>query len=209
MNNLVIIGCGGHTRAILSTAKLMKKWKTFTLLDLNFKEQHEFILGERVLDYKEEINKLNYKNNSFFISIGDNYKRKKIYNELIFDSNKKFTNIIHPISYVDESVKMGIGNFIAQFTNLGAESKIGAFNIINTNANLEHESEIGNFNHLAPSSTICGRTIIEDNIFLGTNAVLIEKINIAKNTIIGAGSVVTKSITSSGGKFVGTPAKKI
>ena len=76
-------------------------------------------------------------------------------------------------------------------------------------SNLEHESIIGSYNHLAPSSTICGKTKIEDNIFLGSNAVIVEKIKIAKNTIIGAGAVVTKSIVSSGGKFVGIPAKEI
>ena len=77
MSNLVIVGAGGHTRATVSTAKLMKKWNNLTILDINFKGGQEYILGVKVQDYNEFIKNFNSQNNTFFISVGDNLMRKK------------------------------------------------------------------------------------------------------------------------------------
>ena len=49
---LVIIGSGGHTRAVLSTAKLMRKWNSFRILDIDFKNQKEEIMGVEIESYK-------------------------------------------------------------------------------------------------------------------------------------------------------------
>ena len=210
MNNniLIIIGSGGHTRAVLSTAKLMKRWNFFKILDIDFKKSKEKIMGFEIEPYKNISNYLNNENTNLFISIGDNKIRKEIYLELE-KYKEKFINIIHPNSYIDETSTIGTGNFFSQFSNVGPYSKLGDFNIINTNANLEHESSLGNFNHLAPGSIICGRSEIKDNIFIGSNSVIIEKKLISDNNIIGAGSVVLNSIISQGGKYAGVPAKKI
>ena len=35
MNNLIIFGSGGHSRSVLSIAKLTSKWKNITIVDLN------------------------------------------------------------------------------------------------------------------------------------------------------------------------------
>ena len=207
-NFLIIIGSGGHTRAVLSTAKLMRKWNSFRILDIDFKNQKEEIMGVEIESYKKIFSFLSQENYNLFISIGDNKKRKKIFLELNNYKNK-FTNIIHPTSFIDDSAEIGIGNYLSQFSSLGSYSKLGDFNIINTNANLEHESSLGNFNHLGPGSIVCGRTKIKDNNFIGSNSVIIEQKEISDNNIIGAGSVVLHSIISKGGKYVGAPAKKI
>ena len=207
-NILTIIGSGGHARAVLSTAKLMKRWNFFRILDIDFKMSKEKIIGVEIEPYKNISNYLNKENNNLFIAIGDNKVRKDIFLELK-NYKYKFINIIHPNSYIDETSEIGTGNYFSQFSSIGPCTKLGDFNIINTNANLEHESSLGNFNHLAPGSTICGRSEIKDNIFIGSNSVIIEKKVISDNNIIGAGSVVLKSIISKGGKYAGVPVKKI
>ena len=52
-NCLTIIGSGGHTRAVLSTAKLMRKWNSFRILDIDFKNQKEEIMGVEIESYKK------------------------------------------------------------------------------------------------------------------------------------------------------------
>jgi len=208
LKTLFIIGSGGHTRSVLSAAKLMDRWNEFKIIDLNFKNQSEQILGVKVFPVKELPKKLDSVKHNLFISIGDNKKREEIFTNFKFNISS-YTNIIHPKSYIDNHAKIGLGNYFGQFSNIGSEVEIGNFNIINTNANLEHEVKIGNFNHLAPSSCICGRSRLSNNIFLGCNSVIIEKINIAENNLFGAGTVVIKSITKENGKYIGVPAKEI
>ena len=206
--NLIIIGAGGHTRSVVSAAKLMNIWNQIKILDISYNYQTEEIMGIQIEPYKNLSIYSKSKDISFFISIGDNKKREIIYNSLI-DQKANFANVVHPLSYIDKTSLIGNGNYIGQFSNLGAYSKIGNFNIINTSSNLEHESSLGNFNHLAPGSVVCGRSEIKNNIFIGSNSVVVEKKLISDNNIIGAGSVVIKSIKSKGGKYVGIPAKKI
>ena len=207
MKKLFIIGSGGHTRSVLSAAKLMKIWDEFEILDTNFRNQQETILGVNVGSLNSFSNSLELDKCNIFISIGDNNKREEIFKKYSFDISL-FTNIIHPLSNIDPASMIGYGNFIGQFTNIGTEVKIGDFNIINTYANLEHEVCIGNFNHLAPSSTILGRSKITNNVFVGCNSTIIENLHIAKNNIIGAGALVIKSILEENGKYFGVPVKK-
>jgi sugar O-acyltransferase (sialic acid O-acetyltransferase NeuD family) len=208
LKTLFIIGSGGHTRSVLSAAKLMDKWGKFKIIDLNFNNQSEIILGAQVLPVEALPNKLDFLNHDVFISVGDNKKREEIFTKFNFDISS-YTNIIHPKSYIDKHSKMGLGNYFGQFSNIGSEVEVGNFNIINTHANLEHEVKVGNFNHLAPSSCICGRSKLSNNIFIGCNSVVIEKINVAKNNYIGAGTVVIRSIIKENGKYIGIPAKEI
>jgi len=208
LKKLFIIGAGGHTRAVLSTAKLMNNWKEFEILDTNFRNQKETILGVKVSSLKGFTNSFDKDNNNIFISIGDNHKREEIFKKYAFDI-ASFTNIIHPLSNIDDESKIGIGNFIGPFSNIGPEVEVGDFNIINSYANLEHEVSIGNFNHLAPSSTTLGRCKISNNVFVGCNSTIIENLHIAQNNFIGSGAIVIKSITEENGKYIGIPAKKI
>ncbi len=205
MKRLLIIGSGGHSRSVLSAAKSMKCWSDYKIIDINFSNQKEKIMGCGVYPFKKVENF--YKENfDFFIAIGDNMIRESILKSLSkYKCN--FVNILHPKAFIDNYSNIGIGNFVGQFSNIGACAKIGDFNIINTYGNIEHEVIMGNFNHLAPSSTICGRTVLKDRIFIGAKAVIIEKLSIANNTTIGAGSVVIKSVHKENNKLVGIPAK--
>lgn len=207
MKKLVVIGAGGHCRSVLSAAQSMQLWEDFKIIDLNFTNQKEKIIGYKVYPI-EKVNEYIKRKLDFFIAIGDNKIRKSTYR--FFNQNGcSFVNIIHPNSHIDKNSIIGKGNFIGQFSNIGACARLGNFNIVNNYGNVEHEVIMGDFNHLAPSSTICGRSKLEDNIFVGSNAVIIEKLSIAKNTIIGAGSVVLKSVDQPNKKLVGVPARII
>lgn len=207
MKDLIIIGSGGHCRSVISIAKLLASWSTIRIADLDFKNQEEFIMGVKVTSLNECL-KRNKDNLEIFTAIGDNQKRKIIYNGLS-NEGYKFINLIHPKSFIDQSAHIGNGNYIGQFSNIGAEVKIGNCNIINSYANLEHEVIIGNFNHMAPSTTICGRSRISNNIFMGVNSTIIQNLAISEGVIIGAGSVVFQSIEKDNQKVAGTPARNI
>ena len=141
-----------------------------------------------------------------FIAIGNNLERFETYKK-IEKYNFSYPNLIHPLAFLDPSSQMGNGNYIGQFSNLGAFSKIGDFNIINTYSNIEHEVSIQNFNQLAPGAIICGRSILKNKTFMGANSVIIDKLKIAENTIIGAGAVVLKDIEFPNNTYVGVPAR--
>ena len=206
MKDLIIFGSGGHSRSVISVARSMKKWNILAIVDFNTKGTKEFINNVPVKSYGELINKINPSKTDVFIAIGNNLERFNTYKK-IEKYNFSYPNLIHPLAFLDPSSQMGNGNYIGQFSNLGAFSKIGDFNIINTYSNIEHEVSIENFNQLAPGAIICGRSILKNKTFMGANSVIIDKLKIAENTTIGAGAVVLKDIEFPNNTYVGVPAR--
>lgn len=207
MNKLILIGSGGHARPVISAALLTKKWQIEGIIDLDYKNNdHEQILGIPVLGSFAALENYLNKDLSVFISIGDNYFRKKIYDENLF-KKFKYANIIHPKSIIDNSAVLGELNFIGPFVNIGPEVKIGNNNIINSYANIEHGTKIGNCCQICPSTNICGNCHIYDNVFLGTNSTVIPNITIESDNRIGAGSTIINNILVTGKTIVGVPGK--
>ena len=206
MKDLIILGSGGHARSVISVANSMKKWNIKAIVDFNFKGMNELINDVPVQSFDQTIKKINPLNANVFIAIGNNLERFNIYKKI---KKYKFSypNLIHPLAFLDPTSKIGNGNYIGQFSNVGAYSKIGDFNIINTHSNIEHEVSIENFNQLSPGAIICGRSSLKCKTFMGANSVIIDKLKIAEDTTIGAGAVVLKDIEFPNNTYVGVPAR--
>lgn len=139
---------------------------------------------------------------SFFISIGDNLIRKKI-----FDKWKlPYCNITDPSAHISNTAMFGIGVYIGKNACINALSTIGNGAIINTATIIEHECNIGAFSHIAPGSVLCGNVKIGQKSFIGANSVIRPGITIGDNVIIGAGSVVIKDIPNNAIAY-GNPIK--
>ena len=207
MNDLLISGSGGHSRAVISAACLSDDWNLIGIIDINFKEEQN-ILGVPVIGSIEKLNSFSKESTKVFIAIGDNKIRKSIHSDTII---KDFDNIsiIHPTAIIDPSAIIGKSNFIGPFANIGPNVLVGSYNLINSYSNIEHETVIGDFNDFAPSSVICGRCKIGNNIFVGANSTIIDNITINNNNKIGAGSVIIKDILVEGKTYVGVPGKAL
>ncbi len=208
MRDIIIIGSGGHSRAVISIVKSAKKWRKVSIIDTKYNGNIEKILTVPVVGGIEFLEKLNINNTDVFVAIGDNFLRRDMIG-LVIDKGFKIPNLIHSNSNLDQDITLGYGNFIGSGANLGPDVNVGNGNIINTSVDLDHESKIGDYNQLAPASVLCGRSVVGNLVLLGANSTVLDNLEIADETIIGAGAVVIKSIESSGETFVGIPAKKI
>ena len=85
------------------------------------------------------------KNNEFFIAIGDNNIRQKIY-ENFASSCCMPVNAIHPSAVIDpRAILAKHGIMISSHVSVNALSSIGKAVICNTGSIIEHECEIGDF----------------------------------------------------------------
>ena len=208
MNDLIIIGSGGHARSVIDTVTLNDKFNICGVLDINFEaSSNEKILGFSVLGGLELLKSFSPKTTVIFLAVGDNETRKKI--SLLTEYNRfETTNIVHPQAYVSENALLGAGNFIGAFANIGAGAEIGNHCLMNTFSNLEHDVKVGDFCQFSPGSIVCGRSVISDNVFVGAGGIILDKISVSNGVIVGAGAVVTKNITDLNSTFVGVPARK-
>tara|TARA_B110000858_G_C17578418_1_gene370122 strand:+ start:81 stop:707 length:627 start_codon:yes stop_codon:yes gene_type:complete len=208
MNELLIIGAGGHSRAVIATLLESKIWKLVGIIDLAYKDIKEDILGVPIIGSLEKLHSYSAQSTSIFLALGSNEIRKSLSHNPII-KNFKLVNVIHSKAHVDPSSYIGAGSFIGPFAHIGPKVIIGSSNIINSYANVEHESVIGHFSQLGPGATICGRCNIGNSVFIGANATIIPNLTIEDSNIIGSGAVINTSISVTGKTFVGVPGKSL
>lgn len=201
-DSLFIYGCGGHARSVVNVIHETSGIENIILVDENAQKE-EIILGCRTEsghDLKEK--------EAFIVAVGDNGRRKKIYEELRKEHNGYCISIISKYASIGMDAKIGNGIFIAQNAYIGPQAEIGDNTIINTGSIIEHEVVVGSHTHIAPNATVCGRSKIGNNVFCGAGSTVIDNISICDDVIVGAGAVVTDNITEKG-TYVGVPARKV
>lgn len=150
------------------------------------------------------INKENKK--FFYICVGDNIVRRKIYLKFRNINNLFFQNLLAKNITNEINFNRKKGNIILSGCTLDYDVKIGNFNIINNNTIILHDSKIGDFNFIGPNVTFCGSTIIKNNVFIGAGAIICPGVQIGNNSIIGAGAVIRHNVKNNS-FVVGNPQK--
>ncbi len=197
-HEIVIFGCGGHSRSVVDIILLGERAASFIFVDENARE-NEKIFGFPVFQ------SISLKGRPFFFAIGDNSRRKKIYQAIGAD---QLISVISPLAHVGQKASYGKGVFIGNFSHVGPEAAIGNNTIINNGAIIEHEVVIGEHTHIAPQAVISGRTKIGDCCFIGAGASIRDGIQLCSNVTIGAGSTVIKNIMEVG-TYVGCPVRRL
>ena len=201
-NSLVIYGCGGHARSIISAVRRVNKDVSILLVDKDACSG-EVIMGCRAIkEYKLTGTE------SIIIGIGNNQEREKTYSIICNSPSKKnLCSVIAKTANIGFESKIGTGTFVGENVYIGPEVEIGCNTIINTGSIIEHETVVGSHTHIAPSVTICGRCKIGDNVFIGAGSTIIDGIRITDNVTIGAGATVIHDLCESG-VYIGVPAER-
>jgi sugar O-acyltransferase (sialic acid O-acetyltransferase NeuD family) len=207
-DKVAIVGYSGHAYVVLDIL-LGRKYEVIGYCDSCEKKQNPFnlkYLGRENEDYPLSI----LKENSYFVSIGDNFIRAKILNNLIKQFNKPALNVIHNkavcSTFIEWHPQGGI--LVAANTTINPLVKIGKGVICNTSCSIDHECVIDDFVHIAPCAVLCGNVTIGENSFIGANSVIKQGVTIGKNVIVGAGSVILKDIPDNC-TVIGNPSKII
>lgn len=188
MEDIILVGFGGHAKSIADSIERGKKYKIFGYTELKKTDSKYKYLGtDEVLEdyYKKGIR------NVFICQgyLGKGNLRNELYN-YVKKIGYKIPIIIDPSSIISSSVTIDEGTFVGKGVIINAEAKIGKMCIINTKALIEHECKIGDFTHVAVGAIICGQVEIEKNAFVGANATIIQCRKINEGTIVPAGETI-------------------
>lgn len=202
IGKVILFGCGGHARSIISVLHENDKVEEIVLVDKKAHKE-ESIMGCQVVDeYTLQLNE------GYIIAVGDNLKRSMLFQTLRAGKKGYPISVISKYAYVAVGTQIGKGTFVAPNTYIGPMVKIGNNTIINTGSVIEHETMVGHNTHIAPNVTVCGRVSIGNNVFCGAGSTIIDKISICDNVVIGAGTMINRNIVEAG-TYVWIPVKKI
>jgi sugar O-acyltransferase (sialic acid O-acetyltransferase NeuD family) len=205
MENLILIGGGGHAKSCLDIIRCTSQYNLVGYVD--FKPYLDSKFGVPYLGNDEVLP--NYINgNQFLICIGQlnsSEKRQAVYHQLkILGAN--FATIISPFSHVSKFARIGEGSVVFHGATIQADAAIGVNCIVNNHALIEHESRIGDHCHISTGAIVNGNVKVSSGVFIGSGALLKQGITIGMESFIGMGSVVLQPVDSHQIIF-GNPAK--
>jgi len=191
MQDILIIGGGGHCKSVIDVIESTGKYKIYGIIDIKEK------VGQKVLDYKiigtdDDLEKYRNDIELAFIAIGfinSVELRIKIYNKLK-QLNFKLPVIISPLAYVSKHSFIDEGTIVMHYAVINAGAKVGKNCIINTKALIEHDAIIEDFCHISTGAIINGGVIVGKSSFIGSNATTKQYIKIPEHSFIKAGKVV-------------------
>lgn len=204
MNNLILIGGGGHCKSVMDAAE-SAGFSILGVLDVADNVGKE-VLSTKIIGTDEDIPAYVDKA-EFVITVGfikNPAIRIKLYNK-VKEAGGKFATIIASTAYVSKYAEIGEGTVVLHQAFVNAGARVGKNVILNTATNIEHDAVIGNHCHISTGTMVNGECKVGERCFIGSQSVLANCISVGDDIIVGAGSFVRKTISEKG-IYSGNPA---
>lgn len=188
MEDIVVVGYGGHAKSVVDCIERQNKYNIIGYTDqIDRNTKYTYLGTDDVLQdyYSKGVR-------NAVVCIG--YLGKGTIRETMYDKLKRIGYslpvIIDPSAVIAENVEISEGTFIGKGAIVNSETRIGKMAIINTKALIEHECIIDDFVHVAVGAVLCGQVIVGKAAFIGANATVIQCRKIDIRRIIPAGMTV-------------------
>lgn len=210
MDNIVLFGGGNQAHYTIDIIQKENKYNIIGIID----SVHE--IGTDRFNYKilgriDNLSELisNHDITGGIISIGDNWSRYLVYNQIIERiPNFKFINAIHPSVIIGNTTELGFGIIAMAGCIFNPKARIGNFTFFATGAQVEHDNVIEEFASISAGSITGGFVTLGKFSAITLGVTVLDRINIGENTVVGSGSLVTKSLPKNVLAY-GSPAKII
>lgn len=188
MEDILLIGYGGHAKSVVDCIERQKKYKIIGYTDMEeHVSKYRYLGTDKVLkDYYDQ----GVKN----VVVGIGYMGKGNLRTKLYENLKAigffFPIIVDPSAVISSTAQIGEGSFIGKGAIVNAEAKVGKMAIINTKALVEHECVVGDFVHVAVGAVLCGQVEVGKASFIGANATIIQCMQVPSNVIVPAGEIL-------------------
>lgn len=188
MEDIVIVGFGGHAKSIADCIERMGTYRIAGYTDFDEHPSKYRYLGtdamlQSIFDggVKKAVVGVGY--------LGKGDIRCRLY-RLLKDIGFELPVIADPSAVISDSAVIGEGTFIGKNAVINTEAVVGRMTIINTMALVEHECVIEDFVHVAVAAILCGQVKVGEAAFVGANATVIQCREIPAHKIVPAGITV-------------------
>ncbi len=197
MNDIILVGAGGHTRACVDVIEVEGRFHIAGLIEKE-KSADEESLGIPIIGTDQDLENLRGKFNNAFITVGQ-IKSAEIRIRL-FNILKKLNYILPVImstkAYISQNATIGEGTIVMHGAIVNANAIIGRNCIINNGALVEHDAVVGDHCHISTGAIINGGVSVGEGSFIGSGVITKQGIVINNHCIIGAGVVLKHDVDS-------------
>ena len=197
MDDIILVGAGGHARACIDVIELSGQFNIVGLIkkdEINGQEN----LGYPIFGTDNDLENLRKKYSHALITVGQikfPEPRIRLFQRLL-ELDYHLPVIVSPRAYVSKHAQIGEGTIVLHDAMVNANAKIGKNCIINNKVLIEHDAIVGNHCHIATGAILNGEVTVGNESFIGSGVVTKQSVSIGRNCVIGAGVVVKMVIES-------------
>ena len=185
-NILLIVGSGGHGRAVAEAAAMTGKWTDIVFADDSYPAQQQS--GNwRIVGTTHHLPELIRNCHAAIVAIGNQAVRERLSSSLA-DLAVPLATIVHPRAWVSELAEIADGCAIMAGAVVGACARIGRGAIVNANATVDHDAILGDFAHLGVGVQLAGGVIVEGRAWLQAGACAGYRVRVPEGAILPPGS---------------------
>lgn len=192
---LVVIGAGGHGKAVAEAALLSGEWQGIAFVDDRWPALRE-TFGWSVVSDVAGLAALEIEVAGAIAAVGNNTLREKWVNA-IHAAGLPLVTVVHPRACVSVAARIGTGTAIMALAMVGVDAKIGDGAIVNAHATVDHDASLGDFAHLGVGVQLAGGVQIGTRAWLqagcsaGYEVVVDDGVVYAPGTVLRADAVVS------------------
>lgn len=191
VEQLLVIGTGGHARSVIDIIESGSDWKVKGLVG-EPSEIGNKVLGYPVLGCDDNLEVLRKYAEGAILAIGhlgSANKRQELAQSLLA-LDFMLPSIISAYAIVSQHASVGPGTTIGHGAIVNANATVGSHCIINSNALVEHDAIIGDHCHISTGALINGGVSIGDACFIGSGSMIREGLVLPAHSIVSAGKRV-------------------
>ncbi len=180
---LLIMGAGGHGKAVADAALLGGQWQKIVFVDDRWPGMSS-AAGWPVIAAMSGIGQVVQHADAGVVAIGNNAIRER-WSEALRETGISLAVVIHPSAVISSGATIGMGSTVMAQTMIGVDAVLGEGCIINAGATVDHDGVLGDFAHLGVGVHLSG------GVRVGARAWLQAGCCIGYNTVVPDGSVHT------------------
>jgi sugar O-acyltransferase (sialic acid O-acetyltransferase NeuD family) len=207
---IIVVGAGGHARAVLDVIRSEGRYAVAGLLDSS-RERGTHWLGAEVLGDESALPDLcrALDTRLGLVAVGDNWQRRALMQRLEERvPGFAFASCVHPKASVAADALLGAGSVVMPGAVVVSGCRIGRGCIVNTLASLDHDGVMEDFASLAPGVVAGGNVHVGACAALSLGARVMHGIRIGPHAVVGAGALVLEEVPAQVVAF-GVPARVI
>lgn len=185
---LLIIGAGGHGKAVAEAALLSGNWQRIVFADDRWPELKEWA-GWPVVAKGADIVHLRASVQGAIAAIGNNGLRSRFV-QVIDAAGFPLVSIIHPRAYVSDSALLGAGVTVMACAMVGTDARVGKAAIVNASATVDHDAALGDFAHLGVGVQLAGGVRIGARAWLQAGCCAGYGVKVADDAVLAPGAIL-------------------
>lgn len=158
MKRVIVVGAGGHGRAVAEILLLRDEYRVAGFVDDAVPAQ-TLIWKLPVLGRIAELPGFRSQASMAIVAIGNNSTRQLLTDE-VRAAQLELITVVHPSAIVSPSARIGAGCAIMAGAIIGTEAWLGEGAIVNAGAVVDHHCHVDDFGHLGVGACMAGGSIL-------------------------------------------------